>query len=75
VDSAFFELDPSDDLDGNHHGRAQITVSSHDPQISTPTAHTGLLGTKLEPERRLSVGRWAVEDVSRSRRPLRSSRR
>ena len=47
VDSALFEFDPSDDLGGNHHCRAQITVSPHDPQIATPTAYTDLLGTKL----------------------------
>ena len=47
VDSALFEFGPSDDLGGNHHCRAQITVSPHDPQIATPSAYTDLLGTKL----------------------------
>ncbi|MDN5749480.1 MAG: hypothetical protein L0H64_13345 [Pseudonocardia sp.] len=47
LDSAFFELGPSNDLGGNHHCRAQITVSPADPQVATPTVYTELLGTKL----------------------------
>lgn len=46
VDSAFFEPGGSDDL-GGHHCRGQVTVSPHDPQVTTPAAYTELLGTKL----------------------------
>jgi hypothetical protein len=63
VDSALFELDPSDDLGGNHHCRAQITVSPHDPQVVTPTAYTDLLGTKL------CDADWFVTQFDQSWRP------
>ncbi len=47
VDSAFFEFGASNDLGGNHHCRAQVTVSRYDPQLAAPTAHVAELGTKL----------------------------
>lgn len=47
LDSAFFELDPSNDLGGNHHCRAQITISPYDAAVATPTHYADRLGTKL----------------------------
>jgi hypothetical protein len=47
VDSAFFELDPSNDIGGNHHCRAQITISPYDAKFATPPAYADQLGTKL----------------------------
>jgi hypothetical protein len=66
VDSALFELDPSDDLGGNHHCRAQITVSPSDPQVVTPTAYTDLLGTTL------CDGAWFATQFDESWRPYRA---
>lgn len=47
VDSAFFELDASSDLGGNHHCRAQITISPYDATVATPPDYADQLGTKL----------------------------